>query len=376
MLIDTKDFSEYRICLVQDCNLRCKYCSTGFGRWGKKPLIMDKTMIKRVVNFILKNSSSSFKITFSGGETLTAFTELKYFVDLLISLKGTKKVMFAVATNGTTISERIADYIIQNKITLTFSLDGDKQTTDRNRIFSLMRKNNSVYDSAVNGLEMIKKAVKKAGITKYLYSAECSLDQNANIFNSVQHLFDLGFNDVLARPVQSSSFTHFSEGDSITNYLEFLNKTTSEILGDLDIADLVVGNYEYMLVNVRETIVQSLNKKHELCCNAIKESICINADGTFVPCFMFNCFSDKYIIGDIINGLDLDKAINTLSLLKSKMEVCKSCSCGNICHKCYLSFIDDTDLKSTPESCSITIESKRIILDTASQILNQKLGAI
>ncbi|MCP3921598.1 MAG: radical SAM protein [Desulfobacterales bacterium] len=366
MNIDTNNFDEFRICLVQDCNLRCKYCSTGFGRWGKEPLVMNKEIIKKSISFMLKNSTTSFMISFSGGETLAFFSDFKYFVDTLTTQKGNKKVLIGVATNGTTLSKEITDYLINNKIKLTFSIDGNKKTNDRNRL-ALNNQPKSVYDSVIKGFHLLNKSVGNEGLENYIYNAECSLDEEANLYDSVQHLFNIGFTNVLARPVQNSSFTKYKQGNSFNNYLDSLGEITKEILGNLDLADLISGNYNYMLVNIRATILQFYNRENDLHCNAIKNSICINADGTFVPCYLFNTFSTDYLLGDIYSGFKSNKASDLLLSLRSNLTPCKTCSCEKTCHKCYLTFVGNYKPENTPDECKLTRESQKIIMDIASK---------
>jgi radical SAM protein with 4Fe4S-binding SPASM domain len=359
-------YSSYDICLVQDCNLRCKYCSTGFGRWGEKPGIMSRKTIDSVVSFIKKTSRDRFNISFSGGETLFSFNNLRCFMDRIFDARRElgKKVLVEVATNGINLTEDMADYLAANKVTLSFSLDGDRVSTNRNRIMS---DGSGVYDRVRNALDLYKKALEKNGLGNTRIKAECTIDEKANIFESVHHLFEIGFNDVLARPATGSSFTGFHGGDSFSKYLSSFREIVDYVLAPLEKEDIIIGNYDRMFLNIKAPLLGIISGEKELStCGIITNKICVTASGKITPCFLANGFSsDLMVIGDVGSGIDKGKSSRLLKDMNDRISDCTSCWCRSVCKACYLKLIEKGIGRS--EYCRLQRESMAILVEEASK---------
>ena len=146
-------YTLYEICLVQNCNLRCRYCSAGYGRWGKEADVMSPDTINSAISFMVRNGADSFNIACSGGETMIDFSSFRYFADKIIETadKAGKKANIEVATNGIAVNSEIADYLVSHKIMTTFSIDGDRRTTNRNRVTS---DGKGMYESIIKGFKI------------------------------------------------------------------------------------------------------------------------------------------------------------------------------------------------------------------------------
>jgi len=206
-------FSSFDICILEDCNLRCRYCSTGYGRWGHSPRQMKRATMDIAIDFMIRSSTPSFKVGFSGGETLMAFDNLKYFIDQLFRAKKQqgKKVFVELATNGVLLTESICQYLADHRIGLVISIDGDARTTDRNRV---SRNGAGVYHRIMEGFKLYSEGPRQSSAPPLPARADCTIDSKACLFDSVQHLFNCGFKEVLARPVSTSEYTGFSDASA------------------------------------------------------------------------------------------------------------------------------------------------------------------
>jgi radical SAM protein with 4Fe4S-binding SPASM domain len=366
-----KGLTGYDVCLVQDCNLRCRYCSTGYGRWGETPRVMARGTIDRVVTFMINSSAGEFRVSFSGGETLLAFDNLRYFIDRLLreKKKARRKVLIEVATNSVLLTREAADYLAANRVSVSFSLDGDRATTNRNRI-SLAGE--SVYDLVCKGIDTYRDTLIKNGLGDTRLKAECTVDEESNLFLSVIHLFDMGFNDVVARPAASSTFTGFSSAESSRNYLASFGSLVRHILGPLEPADILVGNHDRMLFNIQRPLISIISGKHEASsCQAISGSVCIMPNGEISPCFLFNGGPWRHlVIGDVFSGIDWAKAEKVLEYFRSATLVCSSCWCRHLCKSCYLKLIKEegkTGSKDEPEYCRLVRRSLGTIMEEVSR---------
>ena len=87
--------------------------------------------------------------------SLSEFDLMKKVIDYCKSKNF--KVNFNVTTNGTIMSEEMIDFIIANKIVVTFSLDGHKDDHDRNRV---LQNNTPTFDCIFENLKKLQFAKK------------------------------------------------------------------------------------------------------------------------------------------------------------------------------------------------------------------------
>ena len=129
--------SSWELAFVQDCNLRCGYCSTGWGRFGQGAAVMQPNVWKRLAELILRMSDGQPRvhIGFATGETFLFFDEAMAFLDHLRGLAAAKQIELDVQiiTNGTLVTEGHLQICLEKKIALCFSIDGPSTKHDRFR---------------------------------------------------------------------------------------------------------------------------------------------------------------------------------------------------------------------------------------------------
>lgn len=136
-LLDNKrtlDF--YELILTENCNLRCKYCfddSYSDRSECNYNYSMPLSMIDDIINFIENTKMIGVNplISFFGGEPTVNWRFLCEFVNR------TKKLhyRYSMNTNATNIDDEKLKFIIDNRISLTVSIDGIKEAHDANRVF-------------------------------------------------------------------------------------------------------------------------------------------------------------------------------------------------------------------------------------------------
>ena len=130
--------------VTNQCNLSCEYCYE-FGEdkiatpEGKKKF-MDWETAQTSVNYLLSESKGrhAVHITFFGGETLMNFPLLKQVVDYARTRAKEEGVNidFSLTTNATLLTPTIIQYLADNQVGVTVSLDGTKEINDKFRVFS------------------------------------------------------------------------------------------------------------------------------------------------------------------------------------------------------------------------------------------------
>jgi len=130
------------------CNQKCIYCHASSVPATAKGYDMDKKTAKATVDFIFQTPSPFLTIEFQGGEPLLNFGIVKYIIEYAKKRNGSessdingwyagrKNIDFTVATNFTAMDEKKLEFLMENNIRLSTSLDGPRKLHDKNRPFS------------------------------------------------------------------------------------------------------------------------------------------------------------------------------------------------------------------------------------------------
>ncbi len=130
------------------CNLCCTYCYQGRHETG---IYMSFDTAKKAIDdfFLCMEKEKIGVIDFIGGEPFLAVDLLTQVASYVASEYGTKRYIFNLTTNGTIDNDKVRNWILSNKdkVYITVSIDGDKETHDRNRCMS--------YDKAASFLSYL-----------------------------------------------------------------------------------------------------------------------------------------------------------------------------------------------------------------------------
>jgi uncharacterized protein len=320
--------------LTNQCNLSCQYCYE-FGNDKVatpegKPKFMDLDTAKASVDFLLTQAAGRkmVHITFFGGETLMNFPLLKQVVAYAneqASAQG-RHVDFSLTTNATLLTPAIIEFLSENRIGVTVSMDGPAELHDKLRVFANGRGSYDIIEPRVRALiqnhrtrPITARVTLTAGVTDVI-----------RIFRHLKH--DLGFHEIGFAPVTTS-----------TNQLYAIN--TGGMNSVLDQFKILAGEYlEHALrnemhgfSNVSDTLselCQGVNKSHP--CGAGLGLVGVGPSGDIAPCHRF-VDSDQHALGHISTGLNKEKQHDFLSRghIDSKYD-CQTCwarpLCAGGCH--------------------------------------------
>ena len=192
--------------ITNDCNLACKYC---FERQSLPDFFKKETMSKETfidgLNFFVglaKRDSKKFHekktIIFYGGEPFLnkeiLFLAIKSIRDYVDKEELPVNTHIIVVTNGVLLSPKIISFLKKNDVTLTISIDGNKEATS-----------NRVYP---NGKEAFKQIVEKHKLCKDAelnINIACTLtpetienfDESMEFFIHDMKINNIGFNALL-----------------------------------------------------------------------------------------------------------------------------------------------------------------------------------
>lgn len=144
--------------LTNRCNLDCSYCSSRYmiDEACRRALTFEQ--VKKAVDVFAsylrrRGRDEERTIFFTGGEPLLEYGVLKRSVEYIQGLK--QRFRVRVATNATLLTPERVRFLLDNKVRVFVSLDGDRREHDRHRVFPGGRPS---FDSILRNLRAVKPA--------------------------------------------------------------------------------------------------------------------------------------------------------------------------------------------------------------------------
>jgi uncharacterized protein len=320
--------------LTNQCNLSCTYCYE-FGEDKVatpegKPKFMDLETAKASVEFLLEQSvgRKSIHITFFGGETLMNFPLLKEVVSYATARAAEqgRHVDFSLTTNATLLTPAIIQFLSDNSIGVTVSMDGPPEMHDKLRVFANGRGSYDIIAPKV-------KALIQGHRTRPIVARVTLTNGVTDVVRIYRHLKDeMGFHEVGFAPVTTSPDRLYSINESgMDGVLDQFYALAEEYL------EYALRGEMHGFTNVSDTIselYQGVNKSHP--CGAGLGLVGVGPSGDIAPCHRF-VDSDTHTLGHISTGLDREKQDDFLSRghIGAKYD-CHSCwarpLCAGGCH--------------------------------------------
>ncbi|HEX3032468.1 MAG TPA: thioether cross-link-forming SCIFF peptide maturase [Bacillota bacterium] len=184
--------------IAHDCNLRCRYCFAGTGQFGGDRELMSEETGRAALDFILESSGArkNCEVDFFGGEPLMNFGVVQRLVEygrVRAAEKG-KVIKFTLTTNGVLLDEKVAQWLNEQEIAVVLSLDGRPEVNDRMRPFV---SGQGCYDRIVPRLQSFVESRQNQNY----YVRGTFTAHNLDFSQDVQHLADLGFQQISVEPV-------------------------------------------------------------------------------------------------------------------------------------------------------------------------------
>lgn len=357
--------SQLILILTEACNMRCKYCIysehyPGLKSYSNKSMSLE-TALKAVDKYIDFHNEKAKKgvliepsITFYGGEPFLKFDIIESVI--AYCEKKNFKAKFHVTTNGTIMTEKMIDFIIDKNIHVTFSLDGYKENHDRNRVLT---NNIPTFELIFKNIKRLQEkrhqlAKKQLLIFSVTFDLETDAEKVIEFFEENDKLFspymvrygkvgdygtDYYDNQNLENNVLNASFKRL--------YSKFC-KTLSENSKEKMSPALKAVYSNLWLLDYKQKFV--VNDRKELCVPGCKLSV--SPDENIYVCEKVN---QECPIGTLDEGFCLEK-INVLvnkytSIINKK---CINCNVSRLCDMCYAQMVCNGDLALSKTSCENT----------------------
>jgi uncharacterized protein len=320
--------------VTNQCNLSCQYCYE-FGEDKVatpegKPKFMEWETAKSSVDYLFAESQGrkSVHITFFGGETLMNFPLLKRVVEYSRARAEELQVKldFSLTTNATLLTPAIIDYLAENAIGVTVSMDGPKEMQDKFRVFANGR---GSYDIIKPKVQNLLAKHKTRPIAARVTMTSGAMDVR-KIYQHLKH--ELGFYEVGFAPVTTSPNRLYSINEpGMDSVLEQFSELADEYL------EYALRGEHHGFSNVSDTLSelhQGVNKS--LPCGAGLGMVGVGPSGDIAPCHRF-VDSDEHVLGNVTTGMDREKqnAFLTRGNIDTKYD-CHECwarpLCAGGCH--------------------------------------------
>ncbi|HTK27960.1 MAG TPA: quinohemoprotein amine dehydrogenase maturation protein [Vicinamibacterales bacterium] len=287
--------------VTNQCNLACTYCYE-YGEdkivdtaHGKQPKFMSEETARQSVEFLLRESGPTAHVTFFGGETLLNFPVLKATIAYARrrAAEAGKTIDFSLTTNATLLRPEIIEFLAEEQIGVTVSIDGPRELQDRFRVF---HNGAGSYDVAAPKIKELLRRHRSRPIGARVTLTSDTLD----ITRIYRHLTEeMGFWEVGFAPVTTSPQQQYAIGEhGFDRMLDQFRRLAREF------ADAIAENRHHGFSNVKDTI-EEIHKgvSKAFPCGAGLGLLGVSTGGDVALCHRF-AGSDEHKFGTVNEGID------------------------------------------------------------------------
>lgn len=317
------------LCLVlsQDCNMRCIYCYENGGSFNKTRKIMDCSTIKKIVDWWISKipqEISLVRVEFYGGEPLLNISGFMYAIEYINEKMKqlNKKVRYFVITNGTLINGEILEVLKINKVTVTLSIDGDRESQNVNR---RLLGNQDSYDIVIQNLHRLLDSN-----VRVLARITMTQGNVKRLFNSVVSLWEAGIDEVDCIPVLTNSEKLRIREDDLIEL-----RKTCEMIQKKMVDNLITkkekffGNY----LRIIGSLYDNWDKFYPMCGYYSYKKIYCTPDEELYNCEKLIGFNSECLgTVDEIECIQLKERITSHTYSKKCAECVMRRVCGGYCY--------------------------------------------
>lgn len=290
--------------VTNQCNLSCKYCyEFGEDRVATpegKPKFMSEATAHSAVDYLIDHSPGrrTVHLTFFGGESLMNLPLIRDAIEYARrrAHAADKSMTFSLTTNGTLLRPEVIEYLVENEVGVTVSLDGPPQMNDAQRVFSNGR---GSYDTVEPGV----RALLERQPSRPVAARVTLTSQVTDVLEIYRHLkHEVGFYEVGFAPVTTSPLRRYAIGEEgLNSILGQFRELAQEYL------EFALRGEHHGFSNVSDTLAElhtGVSKAYP--CGAGLGLLGVGPSGDIVPCHRF-ADSDAHRLGHVGAGIDHDK---------------------------------------------------------------------
>lgn len=320
---------EIDLFLTEECNLRCDYCFVG----EKRPRRLSWETARQSVDFLMKHSKSEMDlyICLFGGEPLLEFSLMKRVVEYAQDRASNlgKTMHFSCTTNGTIMSQEIAEFGMKHGFNFLLSIDGDKIAHDAHR---KMVDGSGTWDIVMGrNFDILCSCQGWIGARFTI-----GPDTIERLSISVEDLFARGVNQFLLGYNLNANWNDDSLALLAAEYHKVFSFYETQRLHGMPIR---IAPFEDKLDTIRDRLYGRWG------CGAGRSRMAISSWGDIYPCARFvDCSSkmEKYKLGTVYDGISAARTRQELVCHPRPIQTkCLKCSYQDYCSGgCYAVNLD------------------------------------
>ncbi len=303
--------------LTHECNLSCKYC---YG--GKKDYrSMSFETAKKITDYIFEITPDGQKIEFNffGGEPLLQFDLLQRVVEYIRKKASAadNTVSLGITSNGTLLTSEILNYLKNEGITLSISIDGPEHIHNLNRRFSNGR---SSFETVEDGLKL---AVDLHDLLQV--NAVFSPETVGFLEEIVNYFTDIGVNVIHLNPNISSSWENITFDTLLDSYMRIASVYINSYSEDREMAVNLIDSKIIILIKGGYELIDI--------CGMGKTEWGFSTTGNAYPCERLIGEDDgkTLCLGNIHSGIEVTKQCTLLKEKGNRNEECIDCELKKYC---------------------------------------------
>jgi len=369
-------FKQLILEVTSRCNFRCSYCCySNHYSMNRSHRSSDMTWetARKAIEYYMKNFKVVAKrnplilptVGFYGGEPLLNFGVVKEIVNYLKTNYEKFRFNFNITINGSLFTEGIQDFLVKNDFSILLSLDGDRETHNRNRV-KIDRI--STFDKIMNNIDLFRENYPnycKFGISG-CYNLKTNFSDVEKFFTD-ERLFVVTYNQI--DPNNTSYYSCFKTKDfSRFEYLynKFESKFARYVEEQGKYSD--IKDFLYSMIG-RKYLNSSYHSVLKGCRSYISpftgtcipgEKLYVSINGDIHICEKIN---HNHPIGDVDRGLNYQYIADLINKYNVSVCVkCESCSVQKYCSLCLAKCATNTDFCKAQNYCDNFEKSISIML--------------
>ncbi len=331
--------------LTGRCNFKCRYC---YASNLDKSKMLAETALAAVK--LAAASGERFILQFSGGEPLLNYPVLQQTAEY-VRLHNLP-VSMQIQTNGSLLTDEIAQFLFQHKIAIGISLDGRPNVNDKLR---LKKNGYGATGDILKGIEVLKGNNIACGITCVV--TEENVKQLSGIVEFAYFLGNvrkIGF-DILRGQGRGS--------DLLPPKPEEMAKAMENVYARRDSLTRLTGiNIEISQQERVKTLCCGREHTFGHCYAMNGEAAFVDAKGDIYACSSLVGCKDFYL-GNVFTGIEERLVEKTKQRIYDSMSFCRECKDFALCGGgCYARWLGMEDKKQYTVECAMKrVSIKQVI---------------
>ncbi len=316
------------LALTEQCNLRCKYCGymPKYSDDGYPLKEMSEDVAFKAIDILMENSHESeiCHVGFYGGEPLLKIDLIKECVAYIKEKYPFRKPNYNITTNAVLLDEKVADFLIENDIKIIISLDGPTEQFNKYRVFA---NGESSFERVFKNIAMLYNKDPQYFRESVTYNVVMFNGANQELFEAIDHLWKSNVNMIDLFPTEyflrvrdkSDTYARKEKVDikkydfAYKNMLKGMKKYYNSFCGSAGGNRILPGGF--CIPGIRKNFVKS--------------------DGSIVVCEKVDESKEVFKIGDVYNGLDLNKVNHLIGHTLKTLKKCRNCWAAKFCKICF-----------------------------------------